>query len=224
VNLTADYPVTETYYRINNGQILNVTGNGMPLITSEGSNNTLEYWSTWSVYGTGNMELAHTIVTGLKLDKTAPTATMQINGGAASTTSNAVTLSLNAADTISGVNQMRLSNDASFGQATWEPYTSSKTWQLTVGEGQKTVYCQIQDKAGQTTTVNAQIELAAQATATPTPTPTQTATPTPTATQTQTPNATPASTPTVPEYSVPLLVLLLAIVAAATLVTLRRKQ
>lgn len=221
VNLTADYPVTETYYRINNGQIQNVTGNGMPLITTEGANNTLEYWSTWSVYGTGNIELAHSAITGLKLDKTAPTATLQVNGGAASTTSGAVTLNLNAADATSGINQTRFSNDATFSQATWEPYASSRTWQLTSGTGQKTVYCQIMDNAGQTTTVNASIELAAQATATPTP-PTPTPTPAPTTVPTAT--ATPAPTPTVPEYSVPFLILLLAIVAAATLLTLRTKK
>ena len=220
VNLTADYPVTETYYRINSGQILNVTGNGIPIIATEGANNTLEYWSTWNIYVTGNMELAHTTLTGLQLDKTAPTATILVNGGAASTTSSTVTLSLNTADAISGVNQMRFSNDASFSQSTWEPYASSKTWQLTVGTGQKTVYIQIMDNANQTAIVSANIELAAQPTATPTPTQTPTATPTPT----QTATATPTPTPTVPEYSAPLLILLLAIVATATLITLRTKK
>jgi hypothetical protein len=222
VDLTADYPVTETYYRINNGQTQNVTSNGMPIIAKEGANNTLEYWSTWSVYGTGNMELTHTTITGIKLDKTAPTATMQINGGATSTTTGTVTMSLTAADATSGIQQIRFSNDATFSQATWEPYVSSKTWQLTSGTGQKTAYCQIMDNAGQTATVSASIELAAQATATPTP---PTPTPTPTATSTPTATATPAPTPTVPEYSAPLLILLLAIAAAATLITLRtRKQ
>jgi hypothetical protein len=219
VNLTADYPITETYYRINNGQIQNVTGNGISLITTEGANNTLEYWSTWSVYGTGNMELAHTTITGIKLDKTAPTATLQINSGATSTTTGTVTLTLNAVDATSGIQQVRFSNDATFSQANWEPYATSKTWQLTGSTGQKTVYCQIQNNAGLTITVSASIELAAQATPTPT-----TPTPTPTATTTPTATATPAPTPTVPEYSAPLLILLLAIVAAATLVTLRTKK
>lgn len=224
VNLTADYPVTETYYRINNGQTQNVSANGYPVINTESANNTLEYWSTWSVYGTGNMELTHSTITGIKLDKTAPTATLQINGGATSTTTGTVMLSITAADTTSGIQQTRFSNDATFSQATWEPYANSKTWQLTGSPGQKTVYCQIQDNAGQTTTVSASIELAAQATATPTPTPAATSTPTATPTQTPTATATPAPTPTVPEYSTPLLILLLAIVATATLITLRTKK
>ena len=53
INLTPDYAVNETFYRINGGPIFNVTANGQPKITTEGSNNTLEYWSTWNVYGTG---------------------------------------------------------------------------------------------------------------------------------------------------------------------------
>jgi hypothetical protein len=222
VNLTADYPVTETYYRMNNGQTQNVSASGMPIITTEGTNSTLEYWSTWSVYGTGNMELSHTTIIGIKLDKTAPTASLQINGGAASTTSAAVTLTLNAADATSGLGQMRFSNDAAFAHATWELIASSKTWQLSVGLGQKTVYCQVMDNAGNTATVSAQIELAAQATATPTP-----PTPTPTQSTIATPSATasPAPTPTVPEISAQILILLLAILTASTLLALKtRKQ
>ncbi|NLF87353.1 C1 family peptidase [Candidatus Bathyarchaeota archaeon] len=225
VNLTADYAVTETYYKINSGATQNVSVSGFPVIATEGANNTLEYWSTWNVYGTGSMELAHATISGLKLDKTAPTATLQINGGAASTTSAAVTLSLNAADTTSGIAQVRFSNDAAFAQATWEPFSSSKTWSLLSGLGQKTVYCQVMDNAGQIATVSSQITLAAQPTATPTPptpTPTQTAIPTPTPTATAT--ASPAPTPTVPEVSIQLLILLLAVVAAATLITLRTKK
>jgi hypothetical protein len=222
VDLTADYPVTETYYRINGGATQNVSAGGMPVITTESANNTLEYWSTWSVYGTGNMELAHTTITALKLDKTAPTATLQINGGAASTTSATVTLTLNAADATSGVAQVRFSNDAAFAQASWEPIVSTKTWQLTSGLGQKTVYCQVMDNAGQTATLSSQITLAAQPTATPTPptpTPTQTTTPEPTAT------ASPAPTPALPETSIQLLILLLAILTASTLLALKtRKQ
>lgn len=220
VNLTTDYPVTETYYRINSGPTQNVSSSGQPLITTEGSNSTLEYWSTWSINGT-SMQLTHTTITGIKLDKTPPAATIQINSGAASTTSGTVILTLNAADATSGVNQTRFSNDAAFSQATWEPYTNSKTWQLTSGTGQKTVYCQIMDNAGQTATVSASIELAAQPTASPTPTPTQTATPTPAPTAT----ATPTPTPTVPEYSAQLLILIFAILAASTLIAIRtRKQ
>ena len=52
IYLTADSNVNETFYKINNGPTFNVTANGQPVITTEGDNNTLEYWSTWNTYGT----------------------------------------------------------------------------------------------------------------------------------------------------------------------------
>jgi len=61
--------VAETYYRINGGPVKTVSVDGHPYITSEGANNTLEYWS---IDNAGNEELPHKILTGIKLDKTSP--------------------------------------------------------------------------------------------------------------------------------------------------------
>ena len=72
VTLTAtDYEsgVAESYYRINDGPVRNVSTHGQPLITTECSSNTLEYWS---IDNAGNEESPHKILTGIKLDKTAP--------------------------------------------------------------------------------------------------------------------------------------------------------
>jgi hypothetical protein len=202
VNIAADYPVSECYYRVNNGQICTVSADGQPRFATEASDNKLEYWSTWNIYGTGNMELNHTTITGIKLDKTAPTAWMQINGGSITTSSSTVRLALSAADSGSDIKQVRFSNDGTWNQAVWEQFTDGKTWQLTSGSGAKTVYCQIQDNAGLTSTVSASIVVSApQATATPSPT------------------ATPA--PTVPEYSMALFILLLAILTASMIITLK---
>ena len=182
VNLTPDYSGTETYYKINDGPACSVSTDGQPLITTEGPSNTLEYWSTWNVYGTGSMELSHMTLTGIKLDKTTPQASLQINGGLTSTTSSTVTLTLTATDSTSGVNQIRFSNYDTWNQATWEPYASSKSWQLTSGDGAKTVYCEIQDNGGLNTTVSASITLnTSQPSPTPSP-PSVSPTPTPTAT------------------------------------------
>jgi outer membrane protein assembly factor BamB len=62
--------VAETYYKINDGPIQNVSVHGQPRITTESANNILEFWS---VDNAGNEELPHKILTGIKLDKTAPT-------------------------------------------------------------------------------------------------------------------------------------------------------
>ncbi|MEM2734320.1 MAG: PKD domain-containing protein [Candidatus Bathyarchaeia archaeon] len=62
--------VAETYYRINNGPVKKVSVDGHPLITVEGANNTLEYWS---IDKAGNEE-THKFITGIKLDKSKPIA------------------------------------------------------------------------------------------------------------------------------------------------------
>ena len=108
---------------------LNVTANGQPKITTEGTSNSLEYWSTWNVYGTSLNELPHTTITGIKLDKTPPIGTIITN---TTTSSTSITLSISATDDTSGVAQMRFSN-ADSPWSNWEPYSTSKTWDLQDG-------------------------------------------------------------------------------------------
>lgn len=62
--------VNQTCYRINGGQIRIVSIDGQPRITTESSNNTLEYWS---VDNTGHEEQPHKMLAEIKLDKTPPT-------------------------------------------------------------------------------------------------------------------------------------------------------
>jgi subtilase family serine protease len=223
INLTPDYNVTEIYYRINNGPVENVSANGQPVITTEGSNNTLEYWSTWNVYGTGIMELPHVTLTGIKLDKTPPQGSIQINNGAAYTFSTDVTLTLSATDQVSGISQIRFSNGNTWNQATWQPYISTYSWQLTSGDGVKTVYCQIEDNAGLITTLNCSIILSTiQPTLSqlPTPNPTTSSTSSATSTSSASPSATPstppshehsATPPATPELSIPIVLASLAL-------------
>ena len=134
--------VAETYYKINDGPTQTVSAQGQPSITTEGADNTLEYWS---VDLAGNEE-AHKVLTGIKLDKTPPTGTITINNETASTSSPAVTLKLSANDT-SGIAQMRFSNNGT-DWTTWETYATSKKWTLPSGDGEKTVYVQFKDNAG----------------------------------------------------------------------------
>jgi len=57
--------VAETSYKINDGATRNISFDGQPRVTTEGYNNTLEYWSVDSV---GNEE-SHHYLTQIKLDK-----------------------------------------------------------------------------------------------------------------------------------------------------------
>jgi hypothetical protein len=86
----------------------------------------------------------------ITLDTTAPTGSIQINGGASSTTTDSVTLSLTYSDATSGVDQVRYSNDGVWDTESWESATSPKAWTLSGGNGLKTVYYQVRDNAGNT--------------------------------------------------------------------------
>jgi WD40 repeat protein len=88
----------------------------------------------------------------VRLDKTPPTGSLTINDGAASTTSTTVTLRITANDNLSGVAQMRFSNDGRT-WSDWEGFQSTRSWDLTrfggsSSGGPKTVYAQLRDRAG----------------------------------------------------------------------------
>lgn len=136
--------VANTYYKINGGPVKTVGADGQPLITTEGSGNTLEYWSK----DNADNEETHHMLTDIKLDKTAPTGSIIINSGDSEATSRSVTLTLTATDTLSGVDKVRYSNDGVWDTEGWEAFSATKAWQLTAGNGDKTVHYQIMDKAG----------------------------------------------------------------------------
>lgn len=74
------------------------------------------------------------------------TGSVLINAGAASTTSQTVSLTLGASDNI-GVSQMMISNSPTFAGASWEAYATSKaSWTLASGTlGTQTVYVKFRD-------------------------------------------------------------------------------
>ncbi len=183
INLTPDYPMNETFYRINDGPVYNISSIGSPIITTESSNNTLEYWSTWNVYGTTLSEIPHMTISGIKLDKTPPTGSLTFESSTSQTTS--VILSLSATDDTSGVAQMRFSND-NFTWSVWEPYQTIKTWTLLDGEGLKTVFVQFNNNAGLTSTYSNTLTLEI---------PLPSATPNPTNIPIATPAVIPSETP-----------------------------
>jgi fibronectin type 3 domain-containing protein len=137
--------VSEIYYRINSGEAQNVSTKGQPQITFESGANVLEYWSIDTL---GNEELPHKILTQVKLDKTAPTGSLQINEGARATPSTSVTLSITSTDATSGIYQVRFSNDGVWDVEQWQTPKSIETWILDSEDGAKTVYCEIRDNAG----------------------------------------------------------------------------
>lgn len=67
-----------------------------------------------------------------------------INGGATSTATTSVTLSLYGTEAYT----MELSNTPDFASSTWEPYVTTKSWVLTSGAGSKTVYVKYRSIGG----------------------------------------------------------------------------
>ena len=146
---------------------------------------TTRAWNLLSEDGTKTVYAQFRDNSGLKssvifdtiiLDTTPPTGSIEINGNEAETTSSSVTLTPTA-DDANGVAQVCYSND----NLTWSDWESfgEKTWTLTSGLGEKTVYAQFKDNAGlNSSTCTDTIKLVAPPT--PTPSPTSTPTPTPT--------------------------------------------
>lgn len=82
-------------------------------------------------------------------DPTAPTGSILINNGAATTDTMAVTLNLSAADTGgSGLRSMQFRNGGVTVWSAWEPYQVTRAWTLTSGAGNKIVNVRFKDKAG----------------------------------------------------------------------------
>jgi len=81
------------------------------------------------------------------VDIAPPTGTITINNGETYTKATAVTLALGANDTVSGVSQMQFSGD----NVTWttpESYAPAKSWTLSLGDENKTVWVKLGDMAG----------------------------------------------------------------------------
>ena len=189
VKLSAEdfFGVNQTYYRINGGTTKTLSVDGQPKITTEGSNNTLEYWS---VDFNGNQETRHTL-TQIKLDKTAPTA----NAGSSKTVTlgESVTLSGEGSSDANGVASYRWV----LGDGT--QINASKVTHTFASAGIFNAVLTVQDVAGNSGTETVWVVVNDKPAATATPTPTQaptetpTATPTPTVTLTMNPTSTEVS-------------------------------
>jgi hypothetical protein len=92
----------------------------------------------------GNWSAAATRST--TLDRTAPSGSLSIASGAASTRLTSVALAVPATDDLTGVTEVALSNDGS----TWtaRPYAASQSWTLSPGDGTKSVWAKWSDGAG----------------------------------------------------------------------------
>ena len=101
---------------------------------------------TYATDNAGNQSDYSTESAAIIVDKTDPTGSMLINGGAAWATSKKVTLNLTAND-LNGVESVRGSNDGNIWYP-WDPFVTNYSWNLKTGDGNKVVYVQFKDYAG----------------------------------------------------------------------------
>jgi hypothetical protein len=83
-------------------------------------------------------------------DTTAPSGSVVINGGAATTASPNVSLALSATDAQTGINQMRISTDGALDSEPFVPFAAAANVSLPGGAGVKTVLVQYTNNAGMT--------------------------------------------------------------------------
>ncbi len=126
-------------------------------------------WSAWQAYGAAkawNLESGDGVRTvyvrfrdtagnisalvsdDIMRDSTPPTGSISINGGAECSTSANVALAVSATEAV----EMRFTNDNTTWPS-WEAYGAAKAWTLSNGDGNKTVYAQFRDLAGNVETV-----------------------------------------------------------------------
>jgi hypothetical protein len=87
--------------------------------------------------------------TDIYLDASSPTCSIVINSGDDFALATSVSLALSASDVGSGISQMRFKDEGG-SWTSWQAYSESKSWTLPGGDGQKTVYAEFKDKAGNT--------------------------------------------------------------------------
>jgi hypothetical protein len=105
------------YYKINNGPSKSVNVDGQPTITTEGANNTLEYWS---VDKTGIEETPHKLLMGIKLDKGPPIISITSPPNGTQIGSSTVTITWRVSNPSSGISSYQIRLDSG-------PFTSVGT-------------------------------------------------------------------------------------------------
>lgn len=112
-------------------------------LTALEGTDTLRYWATDAA---GNTETVN--AAAFAVDTTAPTGSMQLAGGAAATTTTALTVDSSLNDTTSGVNLMRV--DPGGGWGIWQAYAASApvTLPASAPDGTRTVNAEFKDTAG----------------------------------------------------------------------------
>ena len=110
---------------------------------------------TWRLFGTGDTMGTEIPIGSWSLDieyadNAAPSGSVSIGGGALTSTSSTVPVTLGGTDPVpgTGVAQVRFSNDGGNTWSPFRPFATHDTWTLATGDGDRTVTVQVADGAG----------------------------------------------------------------------------
>lgn len=87
-------------------------------------------------------------VTLASSDGEPPVLAAQIEGNPSLTAAQTITIVVAASDAGSGLEAVRLADDSSFALAGWQPYANRLPFTLAQGDGLKTIFAQVRDRAG----------------------------------------------------------------------------
>ncbi|MGQ9582433.1 MAG: fibronectin type III domain-containing protein [Thermoplasmatota archaeon] len=90
-------------------------------------------------------EGSYVLGAGVTVDLTPPEGSVSIEGGSLSTARRAVMLALEGSE---DVVEMMVSSSPDLEGAHWEPFARSRSWSLEAGDGAKSVYVRLRDRAG----------------------------------------------------------------------------
>ena len=155
--------VKQVVYRIDNGTPVTVSGaTAQAVVPAPGdhSNDGAHTVHYYAVDNAGNMEPDNTV--SVTIDTVAPTGTMSINNGAASSSSRAVTINSAVSDPLSMTMQFSLDGGLSWPYS--DDYAATSSVTLPGGNGTKTVVAQYSDLAGNVLQLTDTIELTGQPT------------------------------------------------------------
>jgi|GEM_PF-4196232 len=170
VNSYASDNTLKLVYEISGGYALN----GLPGTTEDtnGSDGWVQYWDT-TAFSDGIYNLTATAYTqflgiyfktgettnyNITIDRTAPTASLLINDEASTTFSNLVYLKMNYTDVSQNLYCRLSENPLQLSNLIWETCVNERTWQLSSGNGTKTIYMEVKDPANNSVVINDSID------------------------------------------------------------------
>ncbi len=158
INLTATDAggVKDTYYKINGGSMLAVSTAGQPVISTEGANNIMEYWS---VDKSGNEETPHKTLSSIKLDKTPPVVSITSPANEAAFNQGPITITGTATDALSGLNSVSVNVEGTVYTSTVSTDGSFSITGITIVGGPNKVTASGVDIAGNTGNISISVFL-----------------------------------------------------------------